>query len=65
MNRFASVRNLSYIFASQYSQKRFGTSIKVILMQALDKKGKRLEVIEVKRGFARNYLIPKQIAGKL
>ena len=36
--------------------------MKVILLQSHDKLGKAGEVVNVKSGFARNYLIPKQIA---
>jgi len=36
--------------------------MKVILLQSHDKLGKAGEVVNVKSGFARNYLIPNQIA---
>ena len=36
--------------------------MKVILLQTHDKLGKAGEVVNVKAGFARNYLIPNQIA---
>ena len=36
--------------------------MKVILLQSHDKLGKAGEVVNVKSGFARNFLIPKQIA---
>jgi large subunit ribosomal protein L9 len=36
--------------------------MKVILLQSHDKLGKAGEIVNVKSGFARNYLIPNQIA---
>ena len=36
--------------------------MKVILLQTVDKLGKAGEVITVKEGYARNYLIPKNVA---
>lgn len=36
--------------------------MKVILLESVDRLGKAGEVITVKEGFARNYLIPKNIA---
>ena len=36
--------------------------MKVILLQTVDRLGKAGEVITVKEGFARNYLIPKNVA---
>ena len=36
--------------------------MKVILLNNLDKVGKKGEVVSVKRGFARNYLIPRELA---
>lgn len=41
---------------------RSGTSISVILLEQLQKKGDKGEIVKVKRGFARNFLIPKKIA---
>lgn len=43
-------------------QIRKGTTIPVILTQNLENKGRIGDVILVKRGFARNFLIPKRIA---
>ena len=40
-----------------------GTKIAVILIEDVDKQGQLGEVVKVKRGFARNYLIPRQVAG--
>jgi ribosomal protein L9 len=37
-------------------------SIRVVLLQALEGRGGAGEEVEVRRGFARNYLIPKKIA---
>ncbi|RYH29725.1 hypothetical protein EON65_07495 [archaeon] len=42
---------------------RHGTSIPVILVNDFEQKGKKGEEIVVKRGFARNFLIPRRIAG--
>ena len=36
--------------------------MKVILRQDVDKIGLRGEVVEVARGFARNFLLPRQLA---
>jgi hypothetical protein len=45
-------------------QCRQGGSISVILLDQLEKKGKKGEIIKVKRGFARNFLVPRKLAGK-
>jgi hypothetical protein len=45
------------------NQVRHGTSIKVVLLEEVQNRGKRGEVVPVKRGFARNYLIPRKMAG--
>ena len=56
--RFASSSTIpKFIFA------RFGSSISVILLEKLDRKGDCGDEIKVKRGFARNYLIPRKKAG--
>ena len=39
-----------------------GIAMKVILRDNIDKLGKLGEVVEVKEGYARNYLIPRQLA---
>ena len=44
--------------------KRHASEIKVILLQELSNRGQVGSVINVKRGYARNFLVPKQIAGK-
>lgn len=44
--------------------KRHGTSISVILLENLEKRGQKGEVIDVKRGFARNFLVPRKKAGE-
>ena len=48
-----------------HSFKKFGTFIPVILTTDIQNKGAKGDVIEVKRGFARNYLIPRNFAGKI
>ena len=45
-------------------QVRFGGTIPVILIQDIEKRGSKGDVIDVKRGFARNVLIPRKAAGK-
>lgn len=52
--------NAVFRLASQ----RNGSSISVILLENIDKRGERGEVVDVKRGFARNFLIPRKLAGK-
>ena len=36
--------------------------MKVIMLKTIEKVGKQGEVVNVKRGFARNYLVPKKLA---
>ena len=43
---------------------RHGGSIPVILLQDLPNRGNLGEIINVKRGYARNFLVPKKLAGK-
>jgi len=45
--------------------KRHGTSISVILLENMEKRGSKGDVVPVKRGFARNFLIPRKKAGKI
>ena len=42
-------------------QVRSGSSINVILLKDLENKGKSGEIVSVKRGHARNLLIPRKI----
>ena len=44
-------------------QVRFGTSIPVVLIDDIENRGEKGDIITVKRGFARNYLIPRKLAG--
>jgi hypothetical protein len=44
-------------------QVRHGTSLKIILLEDLPGKGNKGELISVKRGYARNFLIPRKMAG--
>lgn len=46
-------------------QCRQGGSISVILLDKIENRGVQGEIITVKRGFARNFLIPKKLAGEL
>lgn len=41
-----------------------GTQIKVVLLDDVANFGKRGDVIDVTTGYARNFLIPKKVAGK-
>jgi hypothetical protein len=43
--------------------KRYGGFIPVVLLQDLEKRGKKGDLIKVRRGHARNHLVPKGIAG--
>lgn len=49
-------------FNGRLNQLRHGTSIPIILLQDIPEKGVKGEIIKVKRGFARNYLIPRKLA---
>ena len=42
---------------------RNGTTIKVILKKDVNKIGTQGDLVDVRRGFARNFLIPNQLAG--
>lgn len=42
---------------------RNGSSISVVLLENMEKRGIVGDIIEVKRGFARNFLIPRKKAG--
>ncbi len=57
-------RVLACVKPCQLLQVRHGTSIPVLLLKEVDNRGKEGEVVDVKRGFARNYLIPRKMAGK-
>ena len=48
---------------NRFIQVRFGTSIPVVLIDDIENRGEKGDVIIVKRGFARNYLIPRKMAG--
>jgi hypothetical protein len=51
------------IVSSSFIFIRHGTSIPIILIQKIENRGEVGEIIQVKRGFARNYLIPRRLAG--
>lgn len=57
-------RILSAVRPWSVNQVRHGTSIPVILLEEVQNKGREGEIVEVKRGFARNYLVPRKLAGK-
>ena len=42
---------------------RHGGSIPVILKESLHNKGEAGDIVQVKRGFMRNFLIPRKLAG--
>jgi hypothetical protein len=42
---------------------RTGTSISVVLIEKVENRGESGEIVKVKRGFARNFLIPRKLAG--
>ncbi len=46
-----------------FVQRRNGTTISVILLDKIENRGNKGDIITVKRGFARNFLIPKKMAG--
>lgn len=58
------LRSIHTGFTSSLVVKRFGGVIPVILLSDLPNRGVKGETVEVKRGYARNYLIPRQLAGK-
>ncbi len=43
---------------------RWGSTLRVLLLKNLENYGTAGEVVDVKRGYARNFLIPRKIAGK-
>jgi large subunit ribosomal protein L9 len=52
----------STLRTQQHQQIRAGSSIKIILLENHEKKGAAGDIVEVKRGYARNFLIPRKIA---
>ena len=42
---------------------RHGGSIPVILKESLHNKGEAGDIVQVKRGFMRNFLVPRKLAG--
>lgn len=66
MKRFGSASKATLI-ANKYllSKNCFGTSIQVILEKDLPLCGKEGELVKVKRGYARNFLIPRGLAGNI
>ena len=43
---------------------RCGSTLKVLLLDKLENYGAKGDVVDVKRGYARNFLIPRKKAGK-
>jgi hypothetical protein len=43
--------------------RRNGSSISVVLLENMEKRGIVGDIVQVKRGFARNFLIPRKKAG--
>ena len=61
MNLFST--KFCTIVSPQFICRRNGSTIPVILVDKLEKKGEKGDIIQVKRGYARNFLIPRKIAG--
>lgn len=47
------------------SQVRFGSSLKVLLIENVVNRGQKGEIVKVKRGYFRNLLYPRKMAGIL
>lgn len=62
---YRNCNNTNFNFAHLLTSKRCASNIKIILLQDIENRGKKGDIIEVKRGFARNCLIPKKLASKL
>lgn len=58
-------QRISHISGFLFSQRRHGTNMRVLLLKDLENKGKTGDIVTVRRGYARNKLIPGQIASKL
>ena len=54
---------VSCIKSSSWTQVRHGTSIPVVLLKDVDGRGEEGEIVSVKRGYARNFLVPRKFAG--
>ena len=62
MLQLCSRRNVRQLVSSVDSIKRHGTSIAVILLQNVSNYGTPGDIVKVKRGYARNMLIPRSMA---
>ena len=68
---FNAILTLPFFYFRRYAdrsisigyQQRSGSYISIVLLEDLEKKGQRGDIIDVKRGFARNFLIPRRKAG--
>ncbi len=58
MNSFKLINPINKLFNTQY---RFA-SLRVILLEDLPLKGSKGQIIKVKKGYARNFLIPRGVA---
>ena len=47
-----------------FGQVRYAGTIPIILIQDIEKRGQKGDIIHVRRGFARNLLVPRKMAGK-
>ena len=63
MLSISSLKRFNVHSVANLSKKSFGTSIQVILEKDLADRGTKGEVVKVKRGYARNFLIPRGLAG--
>mmetsp|Transcript_89286 Transcript_89286/g.193255 ORF Transcript_89286/g.193255 Transcript_89286/m.193255 type:complete len:84 (-) Transcript_89286:35-286(-) len=50
------------IFSLRGMQVRFGTNIRVLLLDNVVNRGQKGEVVKVKRGYFRNFLYPRKMA---
>jgi hypothetical protein len=46
-------------------QARFGSSLKVLLIENVVNRGQKGEIVKVKRGYFRNLLYPRKMAGNV
>ena len=63
MLSISSFKRLGIQSIANVSKNSFGTSIQVILETDIPDRGNKGEIVKVKRGYARNFLIPRGLAG--